>query len=208
MWKMPLSVHVKTGGCTYIACALRPTQAPTPHIYIETLACPSRQSVAMSARERFKRFKGQLRKGLRGNTGAAPAQSAPSLPNAPLPSTSLASAPPAVSPAVAGGSWTGLAHFQNVLTTGLGVFGPLRLVIDDLARCISVHEVSLLQASMRYWLNNLYVQDAAAARHDYQVLKAELEALFSTLSIYFDCDMPPTMTASIDNICRRVHLAK
>lgn len=40
------------------------------------------------------------------------------------------------------------------------------------------------------------------AQHDYSVLKAELEALFSELSNHFVGDAPPTITASMENLCK------
>lgn len=114
--------------------------------------------------------------------------------------------PQIVPPTTAKTPWAGLRRFQQALTTTSDVFnlGSLKLAMNDLAGLIEMHEVSLFISSTRSELDSLSVQDAASARRDYQALKTELEELFDTLSTHFGEGVPPTMTASMDNLCRCV----
>lgn len=51
------------------------------------------------------------------------------------------SVPPRDRPAATDFTWTCLGAFVEVLDKGSCVFGPLKVVMDDFAQCIGIHEV-------------------------------------------------------------------
>lgn len=183
-----------------------PSTSPVPQSY-----------AAMSAGKRFERNSTSQRTPHLLDSASSSSRSSPepsaspapqSIKNANhFPSTArLTSAPPTVTPTAPKAAWTGLGRFQKVLTTTAGAFkfGPLKMVIDDLARCIEMHEVSSFKLPTEPQLDSQCVQDAAAARREYKALKEELEAIFSSLSTHFSGEVPPTMTASMNNLCMYV----
>lgn len=165
----------------------------------------------MSLRRPFETLKGRLEQkarrafGSRGN----PTQPASSIPNVQTAPQTTNPVPQSPTTPAAGSSLTGLnqswAHLKGliqVLDKGSGVSGPLKTVMDDLARCINIYEVcscTILYPASR--LNRTFLQDAVAVRKDYQALKSQLEALFNELSTHFSGNVPPSMTASMENLC-------
>ncbi|KEP46756.1 vegetative incompatibility protein HET-E-1 [Rhizoctonia solani 123E] len=79
-------------------------------------------------------------------------------------------------------TWSNLTAFSNVLhhTPALA---PLAAVIDDLSWFVRTHE------------NYVTVQE------EYQVLRTQLEALFSDLRLHFSTGASPSMTNSMRNLC-------
>ncbi|KAB5588282.1 Notchless protein [Ceratobasidium theobromae] len=69
-----------------------------------------------------------------------------------------------------------------------GVFGPLKLVVDELIECIDIHE----------W------QGVSNSRTECTLLQKELEGGFEELRQHFSSTAPPTMTASVESLCRSI----
>lgn len=124
----------------------------------------------MAFRKKVKDYKAQFKEGTRRIFRGEPSSVQPteSVPNLqisssstiPVPS-SLASpgvtnpiliprsVPPSAKSAGLDASWKCLKDFVQVLDTGSGILGPLKLVMDDLAHCFALHEVSLFV--IQYW---------------------------------------------------------
>lgn len=116
----------------------------------------------MPLRERLKNFKGRLekaRQALGSEDGLAQSSTSPSNvqnvqptanaalepPTTPTASGSIPepiSVPPTNEAARPGQTWACLMTFLRILDNCSGAFGPLKMVMDDLVRCINTHEVS------------------------------------------------------------------
>lgn len=70
----------------------------------------------------------------------APTKSQPAIRHNPVAATSPVAAPPEQGGGTS--SWQGLEAFLRALNQSAGVFGPLKVVVNDLVRCTEIYEVS------------------------------------------------------------------
>ncbi|CAE6518174.1 unnamed protein product [Rhizoctonia solani] len=137
----------------------------------------------MSLRKKAKQWKGAFKEAFHKDS---PVQSTSSLSspyaamsnNTPIPQSQSQTASTTVN------NWTSLKKFIRVLDASANMFGPLKLVMDELLYCFETYE------------------NVASSRSEYKELKRHLQTLFEDLGKFYTGNTPPTMTTIIENLCK------
>ncbi|CAE6429634.1 unnamed protein product [Rhizoctonia solani] len=100
--------------------------------------------------------------------------------------------PPAQSPQVVPEEtsigWKGLKEFARIMRPATDVLGPIKDMAELLVQCVDMYEM------------------AVEAQREYEALQTRLEAIFEDLNKHFGEGCSPTMTSSIESLCRSIKL--
>ncbi|KAH7339779.1 WD40-repeat-containing domain protein [Rhizoctonia solani] len=138
----------------------------------------------MSLRKKAKQWKGVFKEAFHKGSGAVQSTGSLSGPSVVIPSnTPIPPQSQSQTASATANNWTSLKKFIRVLDESANVFGPLKLVMDELLYCFETHE------------------NAVSSRSEYNELRRYLQVLFEDIGDFFTGNAPPTMTIAIENLC-------